>query len=99
MVNILYVINARIPTEKAYGVQVTHTCEALAKHGGNVTLILPRVINNIGDNLYSFYKINKNFKCKYIPVIDFTKILPYKPVFFFRDITFYIFLNFYLIYK
>lgn len=38
---IYYVVNARIPTEKAHGIQTAKTCESFIEAGHEVTLIVP----------------------------------------------------------
>lgn len=39
---IYYVVNARLPTEKAHGIQIAKMCEALIEAGADVELIAPR---------------------------------------------------------
>jgi glycosyltransferase involved in cell wall biosynthesis len=39
---VVYVANARLPTEKAHGVHIVRMCEALARHGATVELWHPR---------------------------------------------------------
>ena len=39
---IYYVANARMPTEKAHGIQIAKMCEALIEAGAKVELIVPR---------------------------------------------------------
>ena len=39
---IYYVANARMPTEKAHGIQIAKMCEALTEAGAEVELIVPR---------------------------------------------------------
>lgn len=39
---IYYVVNARLPTEKAHGIQIAKMCEALIEAGADVGLIAPR---------------------------------------------------------
>ena len=39
---IYYVANARMPTEKAHGIQIAKMCEALIEAGADVELIVPR---------------------------------------------------------
>jgi len=67
---ILYIVNARIPTEKAHGVQIMKMCEAFSKIGCEVELILPRRINPIKKDPFSFYNIEKKFKIKKLPCLD-----------------------------
>lgn len=40
-----YLANARLPTEKAHGLQIVQNCEALAAAGADVTLVVPRRYN------------------------------------------------------
>lgn len=40
--NLYYVANARLPTDKAHGLQIVENCEALAAEGARVSLIAPR---------------------------------------------------------
>lgn len=37
-----YVVNARMPTHKAYGIQIAKMCEAFIEHGVELELIIPR---------------------------------------------------------
>lgn len=69
---LLYIANARIPTEKAHGLHIVKMCEALAGHGAAVTLVLPQRKNTITENVFSYYKIKNNFKIQYLPIVDLT---------------------------
>lgn len=71
---IIYIANARIPTEKANGKQIAKTCEAMAKAGLTIELWLPdrKKPESIKTNdLFEFYGITRIFKVKKIPTIDF----------------------------
>ncbi|MDP3725648.1 MAG: glycosyltransferase family 4 protein [bacterium] len=70
---IVYISNSRIPTEKAYGVSIAKTCEALALRGVQVLLLAPRVRNTSGNDIFSYYDIKKNFSVRYIPTLDAVK--------------------------
>lgn len=37
-----YIANARIPSEKAHGIQIAKMCEAFIENGVNITLVVPR---------------------------------------------------------
>lgn len=67
---LLYIANARIPTEKAHGLHIVKMCEAFAAQGVEVTLVLPQRQNAITENIFSYYGIKKNFSVRFIPVID-----------------------------
>src|SRR3989344_4878253 len=69
-IKIFYAVNARIPTEKAHGIQIMKTCEALSDSGADVTLIIPRRFNEIKKDPYKYYGIKNNFKIKKLPAMD-----------------------------
>lgn len=52
---IAYIANARIPTEKAHGIQIMKTCEAFARAGHDVTLVVPARKNVIPDDPFAYY--------------------------------------------
>lgn len=72
---IIYIANARIPTEKAHGKQIMKTCEALAKLS-NLELWLPnrRQSNLAGVDPFSYYGIKKNFTIKKFANLDLLQI-------------------------
>ena len=51
---ILYIANARMPTEKAHGFQIIKTIEAFQLAGETVELLLPRRRNYIKENIYNY---------------------------------------------
>ncbi len=57
-----YVVNARIPTEKAHGIQIMKMCESFVIQGINVELIVPRRFNFIKKDPFQYYEIKNNFK-------------------------------------
>ena len=65
---ILYFTNSRIPTEKAHGIQIMKTCEALVKSGADLKLILPFRKNKPFKRIdtFDYYQIKLNFKIKKI---------------------------------
>ena len=71
---ILYVTEARLPTEKAHGIQISKTCEALARAGADVTLIHPwrlQVNEDLKDkDAWTAYGIERNFRIVTLPCID-----------------------------
>ncbi len=68
--NIAYIVNARIPTEKAHGYQIVRMCSELARLGVGVTLYVPRRENSITDDVYTYYNVEKNFTIEYIDCPD-----------------------------
>ncbi len=77
-----YIVNARIPTEKAHGVQIMNTCVALARAGIEVELIVPRRANPIKDDPFVFYGVERNFLISYAPAIDLMRLPILKPLSF-----------------
>ncbi len=97
---ILYIANARIPTEKAHGIQIMKMCEALGM-GNDLELVIPRRINWIKKNAFEYYGIEKNFKIKKFPCIDlipFDKLLGHLALWI-ESFTFFAFSFFYIIFK
>ena len=67
---LLYIANARIPTEKAHGLQIMKTCEALAAAGSAVELVIPWRFNHIRQNAHDYYSVRKNFSITILPSLD-----------------------------
>jgi len=69
-----YIANVRLPTEKAHGLQIMKVCEAFAKAGARVTLVVPRRIQPEkelrGRDPFSYYGVEKNFTIKTVPCVD-----------------------------
>ncbi|PIR41929.1 MAG: hypothetical protein COV30_01110, partial [Candidatus Yanofskybacteria bacterium CG10_big_fil_rev_8_21_14_0_10_37_15] len=68
---LIYIVNLRLPTEKAYGIQIIKTCESLADFGHDVLLVCPFRKNNIKDDFFDYYGVKRNFKFKKIWSPDF----------------------------
>ncbi len=73
MNSIAYIANIRLPTEKAHGLQIMKTCEALIKSGVKIELIVPTRNNISNQEIFSFYNIQPIFKITKITVSN-TKI-------------------------
>lgn len=72
---ILYIANARIPTEKAHGLQIIRMCEAFVKKGAEVTLLVPKRKNFIQENAFNYYGVNpkSKFNVVKLPILDTIK--------------------------
>lgn len=68
---LLYLANARLPTEKAHGRQIMETCHALAASGLTVELAAPRRKNNIKEEPFAYYGLDKNFSIRKVFCLDF----------------------------
>lgn len=74
---IIFVINARMPTERAHGVQIVRTAEALIHAGVPVTLWVPARHNQIRQSIEEFYDISIPIPLKKSWCIDlFGRISP-----------------------
>ncbi len=67
---LMYIANIRLPTEKAHGIQIMKTCEALGKRGIDVELVVPQRRNAIKENPFDFYGVEKNFRIKRLWSLD-----------------------------
>ena len=67
---ILHITPARLPTEKAHGIQIMEMCQAFANLNVELELIVPRRFNKIKEDPFSYYDISPNFKITYLPCID-----------------------------
>ena len=71
---IIYISNARLPTEKANGYQIMKTCEAFSRKGEKVDLLYPyrvqpgelKAINDI----YAYYAVSPSFKMTRLFCLD-----------------------------
>ena len=70
---LIYIANARIPTEKAHGIQIMKMCEAFADAGVAVELVLPWRFNFVKSDPFEYYGARKNFKITKLPSLDLVK--------------------------
>lgn len=70
---IYYIANARMPNEKAHGIQLAKMCEALIGEGIELELILPRRENTITETIESFYGLKKSISVTKLPVLEFPR--------------------------
>lgn len=92
-----YLANARIPTEKAHGIQIMKMCEAFASHGVEVTLLVPRRFNHIKSDPFEYYSVKNNFKIKHIFTIDVVSLG--RPGFFIESSLFAVFSALHCLFK
>lgn len=74
-----YFANIRLPTEKAHGYQIMKTCEAIAKQGNEVELIVADCKNPSLGHLdpFEYYGVEKCFSVKRLPVINYLNQVPH----------------------
>ena len=71
MKKIVYIANLRLPTEKAYGIQIAKMCEAFASQDMDVTLAYPSRKNLEKGDIFSYYSLKNNFRVMKIGTRDF----------------------------
>ncbi|MDD5589703.1 MAG: glycosyltransferase family 4 protein [Candidatus Portnoybacteria bacterium] len=89
---LIYPVNARIPTEKAHGLQIMKMCEAFASLNklSEIELIVPFRIGGLKKDPFEYYGIKKKFKITKIFCFDlfWIKILPKKFCFYLEYLSF-----------
>lgn len=102
MRKIIYIANITLPSERAHGIQIMKTCEALAKNGEPVELWATNRKktggNREADNdIFKFYGIKHKFPIKKIPVIEFM-FKKWKSYFYLESLSF-VAMTFFLLLK
>jgi len=69
---IIYLANARIPTEKAHGIQIMKMCQAFQGVGADIELVVAKRINlEFKDtDVFDYYNISEKFPIKRLPLFD-----------------------------
>lgn len=96
---LIYVTNARIPTEKAHGLQIMKSCEAFALKGVNVKLIVPSRVNTPAENPFDYYGIKEKFPIKKLFCVDLFgfSFMPKRVAFHTQSLSFGFFATLYLL--
>ena len=97
---LLYISNARIPTEKAHGIHIVKMCEVFAQ-AAEVELIIPMRFNKIKESPFKYYGINPNFKIKKLfcfDLIPLDRYLGYSSLWL-ESLSFTMSVFFYLLFK
>jgi glycosyltransferase involved in cell wall biosynthesis len=81
---LIYLANARIPTEKAHGLQIVKMCEAFASQGLSVELLHPArhdpgPMGQVKD-IWEYYGLQRNFSRKSFPCLDLQAALFYRRI-------------------
>ncbi|MEI6346111.1 MAG: glycosyltransferase [bacterium] len=66
--NVSYIVNARIPTEKAHGFQIMKVCEEFARKGVKTELVVPNRSSAIVKDPFSYYGIESSFPIRRLGV-------------------------------
>lgn len=72
MTKLFYVLNARIPSERAHAVQVMKTCEAIARRGVDITVVVPWRFGVLKEDPFVYYGLRERFPIVRLPSIDFS---------------------------
>ena len=96
-----YIANARIPTQRAHGLQIVKMCEAFAGAGMDVELIIPGRQNELRDDAYTYYGANPVFSIKKLFCLDLAPRMEPAPRIFhwLRSLSFTCSLALYLAFK
>lgn len=88
---IIYIVNTRIPNERAHGIQIVHTVEALSQQVKDFVLLTPLSIGTVSHKRYPSSNVHKR-----LPSLDSSRA----PIlgFYLRTVTFIFSLYFYLLY-
>ncbi len=65
-----YVVNARLPNKKAYGIQIAKMCEAFIEAGVDFTLIIPRTRAARSSSTRDFYHLRVDIPTVTLPAPD-----------------------------
>ena len=95
---LIYLANLRLPTEKAHGIQIMKMCQALALTGLEVELIVPWRFNKIKKDPFDYYGIKKNFKIRKLPSLDLVGKIS-RLGFWIQNMTFALSIFFYLLFR
>ena len=64
-----YVVNARMPNHKAYGIQLAKMCEAFVEKGVDLTLVIPKLLRTDAA-LKEFYDLRTDIRVVILPALD-----------------------------
>ncbi len=77
---LLYLANARVPSEKANALQIVQNCEAFAEAGAEVTLwaarrFNPPALRGVRD-VWAHYGVRRCFRLRRLPCLDLMPLVP-----------------------
>ncbi|MBI1998857.1 MAG: glycosyltransferase family 4 protein [Parcubacteria group bacterium] len=67
---IIYISYDPLPTEKAHGINIVKTCEAIASVGVPLELVMPRTWHSAHNDIFSFYKLLPVFTIRLLFSVD-----------------------------
>jgi glycosyltransferase involved in cell wall biosynthesis len=81
---IWYIVDARLPTEKAHGVQIINMVKELTRLT-KTRLVFPKRKNNINESLESYYFCDVSLDKKIVGIVDFFETINWPKVSFFLN--------------
>ncbi len=96
---IIYIANARMPVEKAHGIQIMKMCEAFALANLEIELVLPWRFNPIKMSPSEYYGVKKDFKIRKIFSLDLIPLEIPRICFWIQGLTFAVSVFFNLLFK
>lgn len=89
---LIYIANARLPTEKAHGFQICKMCETFADNGMDVELWHPSRNQTLSEfrakSVFDYYGIRRIFRVKTVPNVDVVRLQPFFPKSIFKYVFF-----------
>lgn len=70
-ISLLYIASQRLPTEKAYGLQIAKMCEAFGGAGVSLELLVATRRNSVARQIFEYYGIREAFKVTSMQTLDF----------------------------
>ena len=65
-----YIANARMPTEKAHGIQIAKMCEAFIEAGVDLVLVVPRRKTDTSKSVRAYYGLRTDVPLVVLPALD-----------------------------
>lgn len=93
---LIYIANARMPTDMAHGIQIMKMCEAFALAGLEVELIVPKRFNKIKADPFDYYEVKRIFKITKLFCLDLLIWQLGRFSFLVENLTFLLSVRFYL---
>lgn len=93
---LVYLADMRLPTDWAHGIQIMKMCEAFAKNGAAVELVVPRRFNPLKGDPFTYYGVERVFTVKKLPCVDLTMGGANKFAFLVQKMTFFLVARLYL---
>jgi len=93
---LLFIANARIPSERAMATAIMKQCEAFANAGVEVELIVPTRHNTRTEDPFEYHDTAKHFSIRYLFSLDVPLLEKVRLRFFLQKLSFFVALNLYI---